>query len=202
MSGSAHHPCFIRLANNADVVKKIHWFSTLSHPKRKLHYRQPERKHSPLNIVLLDTSASTLGKQSLSDAKGAIAQLAEDCYLRREQLCIMTFGNNQIETVLRQRRAPRNIQTFLDNVQAGGGTPLRKALLQVRDIVKKHQQQTCQLFLFTDGRSRESLQNIHFDCDVMIIDTENVDIKLGMSQQLAQQLNGRYVHVQDLQACL
>lgn len=198
MAGNTHHQHFVRPAKEMDAVKKIDWASTLGHSERKLHYRQPEKMLNPLNIVLLDTSASTLGKQSLSNTKGAIAQLAEECYLRREHLCIMTFGNNRIETALHPQRAPKDIQNILDKIQAGGGTPLRKALLKIQEMVERNHQQLCQLFIFTDGRSRESIQNIHLNCEVVVIDTENGDVKLGMSQQLAQCLNGNYVHLQNL----
>ncbi len=152
---------------------------------------------SPLNIILLDTSASTLNKNGLVQAKGAIKSLTQLAYLKRESVCLITFGNERIEIVLHPQRTPKNIQAILESIRAGGGTPLRKALTQVKDFVKKQacQYEKCRLYLFTDGRTRESICNISIDADIMLVDTENADVKLGLGEMLANSLNAQYVHL-------
>lgn len=145
----------------------------------------------------MDTSASTLGKNSLSDAKGAIKQLVEKAYLKRESVCLMTFGNERIEVVLHPQRAPKDIASLLANIKAGGGTPLRKALLQVSEFINKksNQYQKCKLYVFTDGRTRESVEHVNISCDVMLVDTENTTVKLGLGRNIANSLNAQYVHL-------
>ncbi len=202
-SRASHKRRFVRPASDNDPHKKLHWFATLAASgsgARKARYLRPEKSPSQLTIVLLDTSASTLGCNGLADAKGALLQLATETYLKRESLCLMTFGNERIETLLHPQRAPKNIEPVLNNIHAGGGTPLRKALLQVRDFVARQSAhyERCKLYVFTDGRSTESLHNIHLDCDVMVVDTEAAAVKLGMGKILAQHLHGDYIHLQSL----
>lgn len=146
---------------------------------------------------MLDTSASTLGRNSLANAKAAIQKLAEEAYLKRQALCLMTFGNERIDMVLHPQRAPKNILALLESINAGGGTPLRKALIQVSEFVRKqsYQYEKCKLYLFTDGRTRESIVNLTIGCDVMLVDTENSVVKLGLGKALANSLNARYVHL-------
>lgn len=182
------------------MVRKIHWFASLASADangRKLHYLKPIKKQTELKIVLLDTSASTLGRNGLANAKAAIKNLAEAAYLKRQSLCLMTFGNDRIDVVLHPQRAPKNILALLESIHAGGGTPLRKALIQVSEFTRKqsYQYENCKLYLFTDGRSRESIAHLTIGCDVMLVDTENSAIKLGLGKELALSLNAQYVHL-------
>ena len=45
-------------------------------------------------------------------------------FLAREQIAILGFGNQRVETLLPRRRAPRALRRLLDELGAGGGTPL------------------------------------------------------------------------------
>lgn len=184
-SGNSFNRRFVRPATKNDSVKKIHWFASLASNRNKLYFLKPIKKHNKLSIILLDTSASTLGRNSLASAKGAICKLAETAYLNRESLCLMTFGNERIEIALHPQRAPKNIKVLLESISAGGGTPLRKALLQVSEFIKKqsYQYEKCKLYLFTDGRTRESIGGLTVECDVMLIDTENSAVKLGLDRK-------------------
>ncbi len=165
--------------------------------ERKLHFLKPIKKHTELIIVLLDTSASTFARNSLSNAKAVIKNLTEAAYLKRQSICLMTFGNERIEIILHPQRAPKNIQPLLESIAAGGGTPLRKALIQVSEFIRKqaYEFEQCKLYLFTDGRSREPIDSLPMSCDIMLVDTENSAIKLGLGKELAQCLNAQYVHL-------
>lgn len=112
-------------------------------------------------------------------------------------MCLMTFGNERIEIVLHPQRTPKNINMLLESISAGGGTPLRKALLQVNEFIKKQSYlyEKCKLYLFTDGRTRDPISSLKVDCDVMLIDTENSVVKLGLGKNLANRLNAQYVHL-------
>lgn len=133
----------------------------------------------------------------MANAKGAVKKLAESAYFKRESLSIMTFGNERIEVILHPQRAPKNMNVLLESICAGGGTPLRKALIQVSEFINKQSYiyEKCKLYLFTDGRTRESIDNLIIDCDVMLIDTENTAVKLGLGKELATSLNAQYIHL-------
>jgi len=131
------------------------------------------------------------------NAKGAIHKLAQAAYFKRQSLCLMTFGNAHIETALHPQRAPKNILPLLESIGAGGGTPLRKALVQVSEFINQqsYQYEKCKLYLFTDGRTRESIGTLTIGCDVMLVDTENSTVKLGLGKELAHSLKAQYVHL-------
>lgn len=151
-----------------------------------------------LNIILLDTSASTIGKLSLASAKGAIFNLATHSYLERQSFCLMTFGCDAVDVVLAPQRTPKNIKPLLESIRAGGGTPLRKALMQASFLIEKqsHHYETCKLFIFTDGRSRDDVASIHIPCDVIVVDTENSAVRLGMGEGLSCILNADYIQIE------
>lgn len=165
--------------------------------KRKLHFLKPLKKQNRLNIILLDTSASTLGKDGLLKAKGAIKKLAEAAYLKRERLCLITFGNERIKTILHLQRAPKNILPVLNGIQAGGGTPLRKAITQVGSYISKqsYRYEKCMLYIFTDGRTRDVIDEQVINAEVMLVDMENSDVKLGLTKVLADRLDAQYVQL-------
>jgi len=197
-SGNSFNRRFVRPAKMTDSVKKIHWFTSLAsldNGGRKLHFLKPLKKQTELIIALLDTSASTLGRNSLENAKAEIKKLSEEAYVKRQSLCLMTFGNERIEVMLHPQRAPKNIMVLLESINAGGGTPLRRALIQISEFIRKqsYQYEKCKLYLFTDGRTRESISNLTIGCDVMLVDTENSVVKLGLGKALANSLNAQYV---------
>jgi Mg-chelatase subunit ChlD len=54
------------------------------------------------------------------------------------------------------------------------------------------------LLLFTDGRTRESVEDLaanHPDVEVTVIDCERGALRLGHARRIARALQARYVHV-------
>ncbi|MCP5067271.1 MAG: VWA domain-containing protein, partial [bacterium] len=146
--GAYHGSRFIPGGTIRDPDKKPHWFRTLCdtsniqrrlrrEPGLKLRYRNPLRRSLPVNLVLLDTSASTRLYQALGKAKGVIKDLARESYLERARFGIVTFGNDRVEMVLPPQRAPRDIDSVLDRIRAGGGTPLHRAIHYLDGLVGK-----------------------------------------------------------------
>jgi len=154
-------------------------------------------------MILLDTSASSLNQQALNLTKGVIIGLGESIYSARQRLSLIQFGNNQVNTVCHHTRPPKNIQQKIDAITAGGGTPLRSALLhaqkQLKDIRKRHPNEWQSLYIFTDGRSQEPYTDINFASDTLVfIDTELNPISLARSQTMAQFFNAEYVRLTDI----
>jgi len=151
-------------------------------------------KKDELTLILLDTSASTLGRTGLSEALGTIKQLAQTLYINRKDISIMTFGNDKVEILIKPQRTPKNIKARLNCVKAGGGTPLKKALQQASLFIEKqlYHYESCKLYLFTDGRSTDSVDSINLNCEAIIIDTEKNNINLGFAKKLAKELNANY----------
>lgn len=179
----------------------IDWFASLvanigQWPLQALRYRKTKVAQPIVHLILLDTSASTLEGQLLRHAKAAIVSIAEQAYLKREQLTIVGFGNNKIETLLPQRKAPKILLEWLDTVCAAGGTPLKEVLDEALRMQKRHYRQQSnsmmKTYLVTDGRTTQSFTDKHLLGDVMVIDTEQSSVKRGKAKEIAQVLNADY----------
>ena len=200
-SSSAHS---IGLRSQTHKSQRIAWIPTLVDSQntgqiKQLHYLKPQQKPGQLNLILIDSSASTGSLQSLGKAKGVVAELSHQSYLARQDLAIIEFGNNQVSTRVHPQKTPKNISPILEDIKLGGGTPLRKALLQAKELLQKSRarfpnKKHC-LYLLTDGRSQDKLEGLAIDAHVMVIDTEQQAIKLGRCQQIAQLLQGEYIHL-------
>ncbi len=188
-----------RLSGKAST--SVNWFSTLvsnfaKWPPKHLRYKKSKSGEAVLHIVLLDTSASTLQNQLFANAKAAILSIADQAYLAREQLTVLGFGNDKVETLLTKKRAPKALRDFLDNIPAAGGTPLRKVLLQTVDYQKQQLRQTPKLqmrtYLITDGRTTQQFSDITLLGEVVVIDIEQTQVKRGKARQIAESLSANY----------
>jgi magnesium chelatase subunit D len=192
-----------------------HWFRTLADAdniQRRLrgetglglHYRRPRRRSLPVNIVLLDTSASTRLFQALGKAKGAIRELARESYLERARFAVVTFGNDRVETVLSPQRAPHDIGPLLERIQAGGGTPLYRAIHYLDGLVGKlaRKHADCRIFILTDGKVRGGAEHRSANLErarSMVVDIELGSFRLGRSRYVARALGADYLHISELE---
>jgi len=193
---------------------KTHWFRTLCdtdniqrrlrrEPGLKLCYRYPVRRSLPVNLVLLDTSASTRLFQALSQAKGAIRDLAYRSYLDRVRFGIVTFGNDSVEMVLAPQRAPHDIDSVLDRIRAGGGTPLHRAIHYLDGLVGKLKRKdaVCSIFILTDGKVRGGADHRTANLErarTTVVDIELGNFRLGRSRYVARELGAKYLHISEL----
>ncbi len=185
------------------------WFATLiaNHghwPWQRLRYRQARTGQPVLHVILLDTSASTLGQRLLGRAKGLVDRLARQAYAAREQIVVLGFGNDGVTSILPRRRAPKALRERLDAADGGGGTPLRDAVLRAARLIRQWRRQDTGLhvrtYLITDGRTRQSLDGLPPLGDCIVVDTEQAAVKRGRGALLAQQLGALYRPLSSLEA--
>ena len=200
-----------RFLNRISIgTAKVDWFQSLaakisldSLESKHLKYRYPQPRSTELKLVLLDTSASTLAGQGLAHAKGVLKELSRQAYLKRQQICILTFGNNQVSTLIQTQRAPKNIQRKLDLIKAGGGTPIRQVLDHAQHLLlgQRHQHLDISIYLITDGRLEQSIDShaLFSRHQVTIVDIESSRIKLGLGKQLADAIAAHYLPLSALQ---
>ena len=177
------------------------WFATLSKSlgewPPQLVFKSKPKGRSQLHCLLLDTSASTLAEGVFARAKGAMVEIARRAYLERQQLAIFGFGNNKVDNLLPQIRAPKELQRWLDNLTAGGGTPMQQAFRHVADYLQQIQRQSPALeintYVLTDGRSQAQLTDISLPGKTYWLDTEQASVKRGRGEALARQIDAEYI---------
>ncbi|MBL4606675.1 MAG: VWA domain-containing protein [Pseudomonadales bacterium] len=206
--GSNHDISLNKFQGNAEGERlsagngpKINWFSTLlanagEWPLDKFKYK-PKRQGCPIvHVLLLDTSGSILANRSFAKAKGLILQISEEAYLEREQVMLIGFGNQQVQTLLGLRRAPKAMRKFLDNIKASGGTPLADALSHARDFqqqqLRKMPSVQFKNYIITDGRVSDPEKCVSLKGEIKLIDVEQSTVKRGKGRRIADLLNAQY----------
>ncbi len=190
-------PDWRRTVANMRQVRR--WKNTNTSFKDCLEYKFPVKRTRTLDMVLLDSSASTFSGDGFSLARQVIQNISRQCYLQRRYICVVGFANDQVKTVLLPQRAPKNLDPFLQSIPIGGGTPAEQAFDCVQRMLgqQKYQFLDCQLFLITDGRipSRSTQHSLLQKYPVTVVDIESGKIRLGLSKDLAATINADYLHV-------
>lgn len=178
------------------------WFSSLisnlgEWPPKNLKMHK-QRKGSPtLHVLLVDTSASVLQGEVFARTKGVVASITKEAYLKREQLAVFGFGNNEVCSLMAKVRAPKQIEAWLDTLQAGGGTPIRQGIEVIADYSRKMDQHysgiNIRSYIISDGRSRDELISLSFPGECVWIDTEQAPITRGRGKEFAKHLGAMYI---------
>ncbi len=182
---------FRTLADNENLAQHRRGGKGLS----TLHRRERQQRRLPLDIVLLDTSGSTLAGSGLATAKGVIRHLSRQAYLGRRHLALIIFGNEQVRTLLPPRRAPKHVEPWLAQVGGGGGTPLGAALRAVNHLLHhmRHRLVDSHLYLVTDGRVRDVASLPACQAALMtVVDIESSGVRLGRAGVLAESMGAGY----------
>jgi len=126
-----------------------------------IHLKQFVQRTTTVTVFVVDASGSS-AMERLSEAKGAVELLLAQCYIRRDQVALMTFRGKQVELILPPTRSLVRAKRLLAGMPGGGGTPLASA---IRDSVQfgkklKSKGQTPLIILLTDGRANVSIEGI------------------------------------------
>ena len=160
------------------------------------------RSAHELWLVIVDASASTRRHRALTDAKGLLAQLFDDAYRQRARMALLTASGYAPKWQVQGLKAAKGLADWLDQLGAGGGTPLLAALAEARDWLavrrKRYPAEQQRLLVITDGRLKESAGLPVLDCQGMLVDIERGPIRLGRAQALAVGLQLDYRHIDTL----
>jgi magnesium chelatase subunit D len=109
-------------------------------------------------IFAVDASGST-AMERLAEAKGAIELLLGDCYVRRDQVALISFRGLSAETLLEPTRSLVRAKRSLTGLPGGGPTPLAGAIrrsLEIAGMVQRRGQSPLIVYL-TDGSGNIAL---------------------------------------------
>lgn len=184
----------------------IAWLPTLlrGRPKSRndLIRQSRSQQANELWLVIVDASASTKRYQALSQAKGLLAQVFDDAYRRRVRLALLTANGNAPRWQHQGLKASRALMPWLDELGAGGGTPLMVAFEQAGEWLeqrrRKHPAEQQRVLVMTDGRVKALPSDSPFNCPGLLIDIESGPIRLRKAEQMAARLGLEYQHIDGL----
>lgn len=166
--------------------------------------RARSRKPAELWLVIVDASASTRRHGALAQAKGLLAETFEQAYRQRARLAVLHATGAQPRWLWQGQKASAQLQIWLEQLGAGGGTPLIEALQQARDWLEKRQRQKPgehqRLLVLTDGRLRDWPALQPLPCPSLLVDIEGGAVRLGRARKLADELGAEYRRIDEASA--
>lgn len=184
---------------------RINWPCTLlggrPQAREDLLYHLRSRSAHELWLVIVDASASTRRHRALTDAKGLLAQLFDDAYRQRARMALLTASGHSPKWQVQGLKAAKGLADWLDQLGAGGGTPLLAALIEAGAWLtlrrKRYPAEQQRLLVITDGRLKDIAGLPLLECPGLLVDIERGPIRLGRARELAVGLQLDYRHIDD-----
>ncbi|CAM5559823.1 Cobyric acid synthase [Streptomyces alboniger] len=184
---------------------------------RRDDLRQATREGREGNLVLfvVDASGSMAARQRMSAVKGAVLSLLLDAYQRRDKVGLVTFRGSAAEVALPPTSSVDAAAARLETLPTGGRTPLAAGLLRAHDVLRVERLRDAArrplLVVVTDGRATGGVEPVAqagraarlFAADgvaSVVVDCESGYVRLGLAGQLAGELGGTAVTLDELRA--
>ncbi|WP_089100825.1 putative cobaltochelatase [Streptomyces hyaluromycini] len=184
---------------------------------RRDDLRQANREGREGNLVLfvVDASGSMAARQRMSAVKGAVLSLLLDAYQRRDKVGLVTFRGAAADVALPPTSSVDAAASRLESLPTGGRTPLAAGLLKAHDVLRverlRDPARRALLVVVTDGRATGGPEPVAlagraarlFAADgvaSVVVDCESGPVRLGLAGQLAGDLGGAAVTLDELRA--
>ena len=122
--------------------------------KEDFRIKRYQERTQTLTMFIVDASGSS-AMHRLAEAKGAVELLLAECYIRRDQVAVMSFRGSSAELILAPTRSLVKAKRALSGLPGGGGTPLSRAIDESFEIASASMRKglTPALVFLTDGRA-------------------------------------------------
>ncbi|GAA2766108.1 putative cobaltochelatase [Streptomyces paradoxus] len=184
---------------------------------RRDDLRQASREGREGNLVLfvVDASGSMAARQRMSAVKGAVLSLLLDAYQRRDKVGLVTFRGTDADVALPPTSSVDAAAARLETLPTGGRTPLAAGLLRAHDVLRverlRDPARRPLVVVVTDGRATGGPEPVAlagraarlFAADgvaSVVVDCESGPVRLGLAGQLAGELGGTAVTLDELRA--
>ncbi|MET8176270.1 putative cobaltochelatase [Streptomyces clavifer] len=184
---------------------------------RRDDLRQATREGREGNLVLfvVDASGSMAARQRMSAVKGAVMSLLLDAYQRRDKVGLVTFRGKEAEVALPPTSSVDAAAARLESLPTGGRTPLAAGLLRAHDVLRverlRDPSRRPLLVVVTDGRATGGPEPVALAARAgrlhaaegtasVVVDCESGIVRLGLAAQLARDLGGTAVTLDELRA--
>ncbi|MFF7675838.1 putative cobaltochelatase [Actinacidiphila glaucinigra] len=184
---------------------------------RRDDLREAVREGREGNLVLfvVDASGSMAARQRMSAVKGAVLSLLLDAYQRRDKVGLITFRGATAELALPPTSSVEAGAARLDRLPTGGRTPLAAGLLKAHDVLRVERLRDASrrplLVVVTDGRATGGPEPVRTagraarllaaeGTASVVVDCESGPVRLGLAGELARELHGTAVTLDELRA--
>jgi magnesium chelatase subunit D len=184
---------------------------------RRDDLRQSVREGHESNLVLfvVDASGSMAARQRMSAVKGAVLSLLLDAYQRRDKVGLVTFRGKDAEVALPPTSSVDAAAARLESLPTGGRTPLAAGLLRAHDVLRverlRDPARRALVVVVTDGRATGGPEPVALATRAarlfaaegvasVVVDCESGPVRLGLAGQLAGELGGTAVTLDELRA--
>ncbi|MBO8190845.1 putative cobaltochelatase [Streptomyces oryzae] len=184
---------------------------------RRDDLREAVREGREGNLVLfvVDASGSMAARQRMGAVKGAVLSLLLDAYQRRDKVGMVTFRRGDAEVALPPTSSVDAAAARLESLPTGGRTPLAAGLLRAREVLRverlRDPARRPLLVTVTDGRAtggpeplvraRQAARLLAADGTAsVVVDCEAGHVRLGLARELAAELGGSAVTLDELRA--
>ncbi|PID54359.1 MAG: magnesium chelatase [Micrococcales bacterium] len=184
---------------------------------RPADLRVAVREGLEANLVLfcVDASGSMAARRRMIQVKTAVLSLLLDAYRRRDKVGLVTFRGQSAELALPPTRSVDAAAARLDELPAGGRTPLAEGLLEAGRVLARERVRDRRLrsllVVVTDGRATGGPDAVHrsllaadhlagLDVSTVVIDGETGPLRLGMAVTLAHRLRAEHIAVEQVNA--
>jgi magnesium chelatase subunit D len=122
--------------------------------KEDFRIKRYQERTQTLTMFIVDASGSS-AMHRLAEAKGAVELLLAECYIRRDQVAVMSFRGSAAELILAPTRSLVKAKRALSGLPGGGGTPLSRAIDESFEVANASMRKglTPALVFLTDGRA-------------------------------------------------
>ncbi|WP_369356242.1 putative cobaltochelatase [Streptomyces sp. cg2] len=184
---------------------------------RRDDLREAVREGREGNLVLfvVDASGSMAARKRMGAVKGAVLSLLLDAYQRRDKIGMVTFRGSGAELALPPTSSVEAGAARLEQLPTGGRTPLAEGLLRAHEVLRVERMRDPSrrplLVVVTDGRATggpDPLGRAHRAAGLLagggvasvVVDCEAGPVRLGLAGELARELGGTAVTLDELRA--
>ncbi|WP_210638262.1 putative cobaltochelatase [Streptomyces sp. GESEQ-13] len=184
---------------------------------RRDDLRQATREGREGNLVLfvVDASGSMAARQRMGAVKGAVLSLLLDAYQRRDKVGLVTFRGSAADVALPPTSSVDAAAARLESLPTGGRTPLAAGLLRAHDVLRverlRDPARRALVVVVTDGRATGGPEPVALAARAarlfaaegvasVVVDCESGPVRLGLAGQLAGELGGTAVTLDELRA--
>ncbi|WP_370289849.1 VWA domain-containing protein [Nocardioides sp.] len=179
--------------------------------------RRAVREGRETNLVLfcVDASGSMAARRRMEQVKTAVLSLLLDAYQRRDKVGMISFGGAEARLALPPTHSVDVAAARLDELPAGGRTPLAEGLLEARRVLAverlRDPRRRALLVVVTDGRatagpdaiarSQSAAEHLAADgTSSVVVDCEAGPMRLGLAARLAVHLGAEHLPLGEVDA--